>query len=199
MVERRVARASGSVPPPQSVSPAAAPRRRTTERVAPLPPNRGELPGWIWAGLGCLTVLAAGFAVMFVLINPSDAPLPAATVTTMPPTPPSGEADPGSPSNIQVVPLGGPAAASTPSPAHRPKPARPAPPRAVRVARSPSLVHKAEKAAAPSPSPSEQETEASSDGNEEELLKPVKPRTAAKTRPAATQGDQEESETSAAD
>ena len=143
-------------------------------------------------------MLAAGFAVMFVVINPSDAPLPAATVTTMPATAPSAAADPGSPSNIQVVPLGGPAAASTPSPAHRPKAARPAPPRAVRVARSPSPVHKAEKASAPSPS--EEGTEASSNAIEEELLKPVKPRTAAKTRPAATQGDEEEeSETSAAD
>ncbi len=190
MVERRVDRSSGSVPRPQSAPPASVPLRRTTERVAPLTPNRGELPGWIWAGLGCLSVLAAGFAVMFVVVNPSAAPLPTAAVTAMPAPAPDPAPEPAN--NIRVVPLAAPAPSAPPPQAHRPKSTRPAPPRAVRVARSPSAVHAAQKAAS-----SEEETEV----DEEELLKPAKARTAAKTRPsAAAQGDEEEaSETSATD
>jgi hypothetical protein len=101
--------------------------------------GRGELPGWFWGVLGCLSVLAVGLSVLFLLVrsNPGLSPLGAgpalAPAGSAAPAPASGGLGRGS--RIQVEQL-----ASPPSPALAPLPApKPkAPPKGVKVAHSPT-------------------------------------------------------------
>jgi hypothetical protein len=179
--------ATGTQRPSTSVptNPLQQPARHSTARVATThQPARGELPGWFWVALGCLSVLSVGFAVLFVVVKPSGdaaaaavAPPPAAAVapaTTAAAAAPAPAAPPTRGGGIHVEQM---AAPSSPADMPRRKPK----PRVVKVARTPSAGNPATAAAA-APAAAE-------DAAEDE-----EPAPRARRAAAARAADEEESE-----
>src|SRR6516164_1097749 len=72
MAERQAAPATGSPPVRPST-------RRTSHETARIALHSGpHLPGWFWGTLGCFSVLAVGFTVLFFVAKPGAAPTTAA-------------------------------------------------------------------------------------------------------------------------
>src|SRR4051812_49453223 len=104
MAERPRAAASGSsqtARPTQAQSPPPAARHSTARVATTQGVRRGELPGWFWGALGCLTVLVVGLSIVFVMGQAGPAPAPpVATVKTVEPVaapPPAGRPPPRAP------------------------------------------------------------------------------------------------------
>jgi hypothetical protein len=140
MVERPPASSGGTRPARPGALPASESHQHTA-RIALH--GRSQLPGWLWGVMGCLTVLGIGFAALFVIMKPADAPTTPPTAIMAAPVAPSAPAAAPAPRapGIQVEQMAAP-------PATAPAPPRPkAPPRVVKVARSPSGARTAGEAA----------------------------------------------------
>ena len=186
-------RPTGSAPRQrQAPAPSTQPQphvRHSTARVAVHEPPRSPLPGWFWGALGCLSVLSIGLAVLFVATKPGAeeaAPVAASAPAAAPPSPgpkavvaapaPARPA-PGAPARAGGIHVEQIAAPPPPALAEMPRP-KARPPRAVKVAKTPSA---APKTAAPADGVEE--------ADEAELLAPR-----AKRAATARAADEEESE-----
>ncbi|HXU03518.1 MAG TPA: hypothetical protein VN903_21280 [Polyangia bacterium] len=169
--------------------------RHSTARVAPLAQQgvrRGDLPGWFWGALGCLTVLVVGLSIVFILgqsgaVAPTGAPAgsnastatPTATAAVAPSAPArAGGAQRAGAPGIQIEPMAPPPSAAD----HAPPPVR-AKIKPIKVAHSPAAARPAgtAKATAAAAAPAE-----SDDDSDDEPK--AKPRAAA----AAADDDSEE-------
>jgi hypothetical protein len=95
MGKQQAARASGRHPAATHESSA-----NLRDHAASLAVPRGELPGWFWGLLGCLSVLGVGFTVLFFIVEPPGGPsaLPSTAAATSAPLDPPA-------SGPQIVPM----------------------------------------------------------------------------------------------
>jgi hypothetical protein len=171
MAERPRATASGrSQPPPASQGPAAP--RHSTARVSTTHGARsGELPGWFWGALGCMTVLVVGLSVVFFIgqtggstptggIAPAIVPASAAPAAVAPAAAPAPDVQRGQKPGIRIEPMAPPPPAIDQVPPPPPVATKPkAPVRPLKVARSPAAAPKPAVAAAKAAAESEDSAE----------------------------------------
>jgi hypothetical protein len=137
----------------------------TTARVAA--PGKPPLPNIFWGALGCVSVLAVGFTVLFFVARPESPGVAPATVAVQPARPlpvaaPQVAAPAPSPGpSPDIQPLAPPAQAAPVEPAH-PKPAV----RPIKVARAPGSAEGSpgSKKKAAKPSADDQAADSSDEG-----------------------------------
>jgi len=151
-------------------------------------PPRSPLPTWFWGALGCLSVLVIGFAILFMVTKPAEeaAPIaagappiaPAPAVTQAAPTAPARPA-PGAHARGAGIHVEQIAAPPPPALADMPR-QKARPPRAVKVAKTPTAAAKT--AAAPAAGDEE--------ADEAELLAPRAKRAAAARAPEEDESEE---------
>ena len=165
--------------------------RHSTARVAVHAPPRSPLPAWFWGALGCLSVLIIGFAVLFVVTKPGaeEAAPVAASAPAVTPAPALTQATVAAPAAARPAPgahargagIHVEQIAAPPPPALAEMPRQKAkPPRAVKVAKTPTAPAKT--AAAPAAGDEE--------ADEAELLAPRTKRAAAARAPEEDESEE---------